>query len=453
MKKYFNSTFLIVVGMLILALTLSGCLSLSQDITPPPTEPISPASTEQVDDLQPTQEPTPEPTPEVVEEPTAAGGATPGESSPQETETRAGTVVVSLKNQGAGSWEGAQVTVELEGYDHMTPVFTRSVQVAAGEQAVFEEVPFQAGRMFLASVSYQGAVYRSDVAEVEPELEEMDLEVNVFGTTTDTTGLSVDRVHIFLDFPQADLLQVGEMFVISNLGEQTVVAEEQGGAVVEFPLPTGAANLSFQNRALGERFVRTEEGFGDTASIPPGSGVYQVMVFYTLPYQEARIDFEQRMPYPVGAAVLITPVGDVRLRGSGVQDMGVRQVQNGAIQVYAQESLSAGESLRFILSGRPDHGAAFAGGAENGVRRELLIGIGVLGVILLGIGVWYFLRFRKRQPAAQPTAGQEQIRENLLDSIIALDDLFKSGEINEEDYHKRRKRLKSRLQDVIRQEE
>ena len=434
---------------MILTIILSGCLSLSQDITPPPTEPISPAPAEQVNALQPTQEPTPV---DVLEE-TAAGEPGQQENSQEQAETRSGTVVVSLKNQGADNWEGVPITVELEAYDHMTPVLSRRVQVESGELAVFEDVPFQPGRMFLASVPFQGAVYRSDVAEVEPDMEEMELEVNVFGTTTDPSALTVDRVHVFLDFPQADQLQVGEMFVMSNLGDRTVVAGEQGGSVVEFPLPAGAANLSFQNGTLGERFVKTEEGFGDTASIPPGSGVYQIMVFYNLPYQGNRIDFEQRMPYPVGAAILITPVGDVKLRGSDVQDMGVRQIQEGAIQVYARESLNAGESIQFTLSGRPGGGPAIAGGAGDGLRQELLIGIGVLGIILLGVGLWYYLNFRKPQAASRTEPGQEQIRENLLDSIIALDDLFQSGEISEEDYQKRRKRLKSRLRNVVQQEE
>jgi len=432
------------------ALLGTGCLSLSQDITPPPDP------TEEGMDREPTpslKEPT-APPPTAVDE-GEDPGTTEAQSETPEQETL-GSVVVSLDNQGAEGLEGSEVTVRLEGFDHMTQVYSDSVRIQAGDSAQFQEVPFRPGRFFFASVPYQGAVYRSDVAEVEAEVDELALSVEVYGTTTDPAGLSIDRAHIFVDFLAPDRIQMGEMYVMSNVGERTVVAPEPGVPVVSFPLPAEAANISFQNGALGERFIPTEEGFGDTASIPPGSGVYQVMVSYELPYPQQKLSFDQVMPYPVGSVIIMTPVGDVKLRGQGIESMGERQVQNGSIQVYARQGMEAGDHLIFTISGQPGGGQDLGQTADPPPGRNLWIGLASLGLILALTGLYLYRRLRRESEAAE--AGTAAVtdadrRQELMDAIIDLDDRFQAGELGREDYQARRTALKAELRGIINEDE
>jgi hypothetical protein len=366
-----------------------------------------------------------------------------------ETEVVQGMVTVDLVNQGAEDLEDAEVSVRLEGFDHMTQAYAGTADVTAGESARFEEVPFVPGRLFFASVTYQGAVYRSDIAQVEGDQDQIALEVEIFGTTTDLSNLSIDRLHVFVDFPAPEVVQIGEMFVISNFGEQTVVAGESEEVVLEFTLPEEAANLTFQNGALGERFRKTAAGFGDTASIPPGSGVYQVMAFYDLPYQRSRLSFDQEMPLPVGAVIIMTPVGGIQVRGSQIEDLGVRQIQNGSIQVYVRENLSAGEALSFDLSGKPADAAGDAGGGDSDQgRTSLLIGLGVLGLVLVGVGLWFYRRLNQEEADDQP-APPAASRQEILDEIITLDDQFAAGQIEGELYRDRRSALKERLRSML----
>lgn len=424
----------------ILPLILSGgCLSLSEDITPPPARKSSPHPT--LDVNRPTATPM------------IGGGqdlseATESNPTPQGTlEERMGKVTVDIRNQSEDQTLNGLAQVTLNGFDHMNQVFRESRPLNGGGRVTFREVPFVTGRMFFASISYQGAVYRSDVVELEPEVSSLDLAVDVYGTTTDQSALSIERMHLIVDIPTGDTAQFAEIFIISNFGEKTVVSAEGEDAVLHFPLPENAQNLEFRSGALGERFIKTEGGFADTLSIPPGSGVYQLLVFFETPYENGRMKFEQKMNLPVGAVVVLTPSSGVTLRGNTFRDQGIREVQEGAIHVYAGDQLSQGEVLTFSLSGRPSQPSAEP--HLSITRRNTLIGLSVFGGVLLLAGIWLYVRTQREDDGEITRERVEANQEEILDAIIALDDLYEAGEIAEDAYRDRRSALKSRLEKMV----
>ncbi len=74
--------------------------------------------------------------------------------------------------------------------------------------------------------------------------------------------------------------------------------------------------------------------------------------------------------------------------------------------------------------------------------------MGALGFVLILAGVWMYLRDRNR-PADELDEEEEEDEfdneEEILDAIIALDDLHRSGKIPDEAYQPRRAELKARL--------
>lgn len=446
MKSLIRKTLFITI-LLIFSTSLGGCLSLSEDITPPPLTSTSPPPT--VVEEEPTATTT-------VGETSASPSPTePGPSpSPAATvEAVPGNVTVGISNQSDDQSLEGEIQVTLEGYDHMNQVYSKTRPVEEGNEVTFESVPFIPGRLFFASVSYQGAVYRSDITEIEPDARTLDLTVEVFGTTTDKSALSIERLHVFVNFPEENLAQFAEIFIVSNFGQQTVVAEESGGAVLNYFLPPGADNLRFESGSIGERFLVTEEGFSDTASIPPGSGVYQLLVFYDMPYDNQRLVFDQKMSLPVGAVVVMTPSSGVSLKGDGFEDMGVREIQEGSIHVYSGEQLDQGEELSFSLSGIPQGTRGQEGQAQVINRQNLIIGLGIFGGALLVIGVYFYIRLQREERLDISFEDDDVRKEEIMDAIIALDDMFEEGEIAEEAYRQRRSDLKSRLEGLLSAEE
>ncbi len=412
-----------------LSLLFSGCLALSEDVTPPP------------DNLSSTSQPT------------SSSATQPPLETPDNdleaplSEPEAGSVVVRVVDQTGGKLIQEDLSVKLESYDEFELVFETSQDLPPSALVRFSDVPFQAGRVYFASVAYGGAVYRSEIIQVGEDTFSLDLQVEIFDTTTDTAELIIDRLHLLFDFPSPNLIQVSEIFILSNQGVKTIVAESLGQASVEFPLPTGAGSLVFEDGALGQRFLLTEDGFGDTVSIPPGEGVYQVVVSYTLPYDRNRLEFSQRLSYPLSAHVVLVPAEGVKVKNSSLRDLGVQSLPGSEIQVFSGGAIPRGEVLEFKLTGNP-FGSPMGALLSWNLTNWFMIGLGVLGIGLLASGIWLYIRSRKNLENNKQEESSDLERDEILDSIIALEDLFQAGEISEAVYQLKRDQLKEQLKEI-----
>lgn len=417
-----------------ISLLFSGCLNLSGDVTPPPevikTNPVVNTP------ILPTDVPT-------QEQPL------PNETTPEETALK--VVYVEVSDHTGGTLLDLALDVRLEAYDNFTQVFQETLTLPLTGIIDFSDVPFLEGRVYFASIAYGGAVYRSEITEFAPDAAELVLHLQIFDTTADDSGLYIDRMHVLVEFLEPGLLQIVEILIFSNNGEATVVAGSPDQPTVSFPLPEGAAAIEFEDGVLGQRYLQTQDGFGDTVSIPPGSGVYQVLVSYALPYQGNKLDFAQTVNYPVGAVVVMTPVNQVKVKGNFLEDIGVQNIANGSFQVYAGGGLSRGEELQFQLSENPD--SALIQDVSSAVQFQgYLIGLAALGVATILAGSWLFLRNKRlsgeKYELEGDQKGVEEDRNQILDQIIALESLYDSGEISEKTFLKKRQELKKKLSEL-----
>lgn len=368
-----------------------------------------------------------------------------------------GAVTVSLIN-GSGGDVPADLPVTLYGFDAMQLVYTDTLSSQPNGVLVFTEVPKPAGRAFLAGVDYQNVTVGSDVAVVEDATTPLTLTITIFETTTDQSDLVVDRMHVFFDFSAPEQVQVVEVFVVSNPTNKAVVAAEEGGPVLSFPLPAGATDLQFQDGSLGDRYLETPDGFADTLSVRPGTGDYQIIFAYNLPYNR-KLELSLPMSLPVDSAVVMLPEVGVKVKSAQLQAGGEKDVQGTTYLMYSGGGLSADNPLVMELSGRArGNSSNLLTGAEN--RTSLLIGLGAFGVALIVVGVWLF---RKNHSADEdeededdedgdPEADSDDLPDDpdaLMDAIIALDDLYKAGELPEEAYQQRRAELKEKLNRVV----
>jgi mono/diheme cytochrome c family protein len=415
------------------------------------------------------------------------------------TPTPAGTAVAADPQEGqTGSISGqvvnatgkeipAGLTVTLHGYDSMEEAVTLTTQTGSGGGFEFAGVEMPPDRVFIASVEYDQGTYSSDV--IHPSSQDLldDLQVTVYDSTTDPAALEVERMHVFFDFNTPGVVQVVELFLISNPSQEMVVPAGAGQAVVNFGLPEGATNLQFEQGAFGERYIQTQNGFGDSQPVAPGMGQHQVLFAYELPYERS-LDLLLPLPLPVNAAVVMVPQVGVKAQGAALQEMGTRDVQGMSFQLYSAGDLPPGQPLEVKLSGRPSgaSGAEGAGLVQPGSTSELVIGLGVFGVALVAAGIWLFRRrFDNSRPsrpgqsrgqgrgqgpseavetdeegkqardedleppaAVGEAAGTEDV-ESLIDAIIALDDRYRAGELPDAAYQERRRELKARLRKKV----
>jgi len=166
------------------------------------------------------------------------------------------------------------LTATLYGFDDMNQVYEAQTDVSADGTFEFDKVECASGRAYMAIIEYQGLTFSSDVYHGEDQLTEttVDLPITYYETTSDLSLLRADRLHVFFDFSRSGVVQVVELFILNNTGDKAIVSANPGEGVIEFELPEGAANLQFQDGTLGDRYLETDKGFADTASIPPGEG-------------------------------------------------------------------------------------------------------------------------------------------------------------------------------------
>ncbi|HVN53347.1 MAG TPA: c-type cytochrome [Anaerolineaceae bacterium] len=399
-----------------------------------------------------TQETTPQPAGTASGETLQAGGTQTAEG-PAATGSAVATGVVTGKiTNGSGGAVPGGLTVTLHGYDSMQETFTRTTLVQADGTYKFENVEMPSGRVFTASVEFNQTTFNSDIAHSsQTGAGPINLPIAIYDSTTDASSLNVDRMHVFFDFSTPQIVQVVELFMISNNGQRTV-AGSHGQAVVNFDLPEGASNLQFQEGSIGGRYVQTPKGFGDTAGIAPGSGQHQVLYAYDMPYS-GKLDLKLPIPLPVTAAIVMSPDPGIKIQGSQLQDSGQQNVQGMSFHAYSSSSLAAGQVLVVNISGLPGQGsnAATGGLIPGATNTELFIGLGALGLVLIFAGVWLTRRRRfKAQPAAEGAAPLDnEDADTLVDAIIALDEKYRGGEIPEEAYQQRRSELKSRLREKL----
>ena len=419
----------------------------------------------------------PEESVEVEPSPTSEGDAAASTESAGEAEsTPAPTESITPTPEGMGAVTGTvtnasggeipeDLEVTLRGFDmDASGGFKESVTLTTTVEKDgafrFENVPMPPQRAFMVVVTYDSVGYTSEPGFVSEGVQTLDLPVTIYDTSTDTSALSMDRWHVFLDFADSEegSLQIIEVFVISNPTNTTIVAENTGDAVLTFSLPEGAENIQFQEGDFGDRYTQTDTGFGDTMPILPGVGQHQVVVGFTLPYTR-KLDFSQTMDMPVDSAIIMAPEG-VKVKSDLLQDGGTKDFQGQTFQIFSSDGLPAGAQFTMKISGKPKAASPMSGGDT---QQNLLIGAGALGVALIFAGVWLYFRDRRAEEdwdededaledepeEEESEAEEDETPESLMDAIIALDDAYRAGSLSEDAYKTRRAELKRRLKSLL----
>ena len=139
-------------------------------------------------------------------------------------------------------------------------------------------------------------------------------------------------------------------------------------------------------------------------------------------------------------------------------DEGAQNIQNFNFQVYTAQNIAAGQTVNFSVSGEPKQASSSTStsttepaAATSNTRQNLLIGGGLLGLALIVAGGWLFWRDRNRTETDEEEEDEREFEtsEDVLDAIVALDDLHRAGKISDEAYQKRRMELKDILKGMM----
>ncbi|GMQ77912.1 MAG: hypothetical protein BMS9Abin02_0403 [Anaerolineae bacterium] len=357
-----------------------------------------------------------------------------------------GTISGQVDNGTTNETVTSQLVATLRGF---TPELQMSVVLSdtLGTDGRFNfdltEVPQDL--FYRVSVNYRGIDFSSDFGQLTFDNPELELPITVYEKSSDPGVISIDQLHVILGFSQ-DFLNVSEFYVVSN-NEPAVYVGETGQAkdgTFLMSLPTGAQNPVFQ-RGFGSvdsfipanDVIATGGAWADTFPVRPGAGTLNMLVQYTLPYED-EVTISHLLHYPTSAVNLVISDSGINLKSDGNwTDTGQQVMGTGAVATYGQIALPENSQLIISLEGKPGSAALAPATILADNRTELLLG----GAVALAVLIIAAVLLRQWRVAPAPVTE----REALIQEIALLDEAFELGEIGQDDYQQQREELKAEL--------
>jgi mono/diheme cytochrome c family protein len=364
-----------------------------------------------------------------------------------------GTVSGSVENK-TGVDLPADLKVTLRGYDHGADpsagpqeVFAEEASVDEDGDFVFENVELPLNRIFLAELSVDGMDLQSGFSIVKEGSTSLTLPpITLYEKTEDISALVVDETRIFFEYG-SDSVQVFNVYSFRNPGEEMIVVRlSEQGEIPFIKAPDGASGVGYEYMQDSEPFQQIANGF----AIPPSEGSYGMIAYASVP-RAKEFEFAQEFVLPSSAVTVFVPEG-ITIQSDRSTDLGLQSIQDFNFQIYELGSVAAGETLDLTVSGMPTEPASASTPAAATSNQNLLIGAGALGVALILAGAWMYLRDRSRaeEIGSDEDADDDfESSEDVMDAIIALDDLHRARKISDEAYQKRRTELKEILKGMI----
>lgn len=365
-----------------------------------------------------------------------------------------GTVSGSVENK-TGADLPSNLKVTLRGYDHGADpstgpqkALTLEGTVGADDTFVFENVEMPLNRIFIAELKFDGMDLQSDFAIVKEGATSVSLPpIMLYNKTEDISALVIDEARIFFEYG-SDNVQVFNVYSFRNSSDEIILVNLNENSEIPFmKSPEGSSGFGYEPMQDSESFAQTEKGF----AIPPSGKSYGLIAFASLP-KAKELEFSQEFVLPISSVTVFLPEG-VTAKNTQMTDLGVQPVQNFNFHIYELGNVSAGDKVKFTVSGTPGESAT-APTLETDSKRNLLIGVGALGIALILAGTWVRVRMRDRNRAEEEDDVEDEddefeSSEDVMDTIIALDDLHRARKISDEPYQKRRAELKEVLKGKI----
>jgi hypothetical protein len=217
-------------------------------------------------------------------------------------------------------------------------------------------------------------------------------------------------------------------------------------------------NVTFEGNE-GGRFLLTPGGFVDTTPLRPGEGTGQIVVRYVLPYEDG-MGYTLAPNWPTNGINFLVPEGiGIALAGDGLSAEETRDMGDGRqVTIYNYGSIQPGESLSLTLTGELAVTAVAPVTEMIEVPEPALlsknwaVGGMILGLLLVGTAVWWYLRSGTEEEEEALTEPDESFDELVL-QIAQLDAAHEQGNLDETMYWQQRNNLRQQAQSILAQTE
>ena len=368
-----------------------------------------------------------------------------------------GTISGTVENK-SGAQLPSDLTITLRGYDHggadpsagPQEILTQPGIANADGTFSFENIELPEGRIFLVDADYSGINLQSDFVIVEAGQTSLTVPpIFLYELTKDSSSLVIDELHLFIQ-PKADAAyEVLALYNFRNAGDTVVVVEMAEQQEIPFlKFPGGSEGIGYEAVQDSAPFISMDSGF----ALAPNAQPYGILAFSSVAKQE-ETTVTQEFSLPASVVRIFIPDG-MDVKGDNITADSPQDIQGVVYQSYLANDIKAGGALTFKLTGAPKVAEATDTNTTTSSNNTILIGAGGLGLALIVAGVWMYWRDRNRvQETDEEDDDNEEEEfespEEVMDAILALDDLYRARKISEEAYQKRRTELKEILKEMM----
>lgn len=366
-----------------------------------------------------------------------------------------GTIYGTVETK-SGAALPSDLTVTLHGFEHATGQNAGAQEVVTQDGTVdpdgmysFANVEMPAGRIFLVEATYNNITLQSELGVAEAGQAELRIPtILLYEVTDDSSKLVIDEVNIFFHSRAEATYDVLVLYNFRNTSDSVVAVKMKEQQEIPFlKFPNDATGLGYEAVQDSAPFISMDDGFAMTPREQP----YGILAYSTV-QKQTETTITQEFALPVALVRIYVPDG-MKVTGEALTDEETQDIQGTMYRSYRAANFMAGDDLTFELSGTPN--SAEAGAPTPSTNNNMILfTAGGMGILLIGAGAWMYLRDRKRTAEELEDEDDEDepefaSSEEVLDAIIALDDLHRAKKISGEAYQKRRAELKEILKEMM----
>ena len=376
-----------------------------------------------------------------------------------------GSIDVLVENATTGEKPGG-LTVRLYVFEGDSFVSSRSAETDANGRARFEVLPTDAAWVYVTEVEYNDLPFGSDLRQFENEDTNLKIMLPVYDGGGVAEDIRIKRAHWVLNLSTSQSLDVGEIYILSNTGNHVFDGEQDDGdirRVLFLTVPENAFNVGVEGEELGDRYLVEGNTVVDTMPMAPGQR--QVLIRYSLPIEDGRVELAHPIAYAVDHLNLLVPDIGLSIEAPEWEEGAAMPSQDGSYRNFTRINLEPGEEPVAVLSdiqpemfipdvNHPPPGREIVDSqATPGISGQpyfpyLVVALGI-GVLLAGT---VFVVLNQRKPEKQSPQMSEMQRQDLIQQLADLDDGFDAGELSRSDYESERRMLKAQLIALMQEE-
>ncbi len=178
-------------------------------------------------------------------------------------------------------------------------------------------------------------------------------------------------------------------------------------------------------------------------------GVDTLVFGFTVPWDGKRVRFPVEPPYPISSLSVITMQGTVQLSVEGAERVSPEEAPD--LVAYGRRAIPANTPVMVEVRA--------PGVGRFPLSWAIVIGIGVAVFTVSGAIALRRRRVRPAPPSARSAGGKEEplvqpgsTVDALVDEIARLDEEYEAGSLPEADYAPKRRELKERLVQALRED-